>query len=84
MDSPVARSVISAITDGLGEAPLVVPAMGGSGPNYLFERALHTPVILLPIANYDDNQHASNENLRVRNLWDGIDLYAGLLARRGG
>jgi len=40
-------------------------------------------VIILPIANYDDNQHAANENLRVQNLWDGIEMYAGMLAELG-
>jgi acetylornithine deacetylase/succinyl-diaminopimelate desuccinylase-like protein len=32
------------------------------------------------IANYDDNQHAMNENLRLGNLWDGIEVYAGLVS----
>ncbi len=41
------------------------------------------PVIVLPIANHDNNQHGANENLRVQNLWDGIDLLAGLLVRLG-
>jgi hypothetical protein len=36
-------------------------------------------VIVVPIANHDDNQHSFNENLRVQNLWDGIELMAGLL-----
>lgn len=83
MDSPVARAVIEAVTEGAGGAPVVLPTMGGSAPNYLFERALHLPVIILPIANYDDNQHAANENLRVANLWSGIEVYAALMARLG-
>jgi len=29
-------------------------------------------VIVVTIANHDDNQHSFNENLRVQNLWDGI------------
>jgi acetylornithine deacetylase/succinyl-diaminopimelate desuccinylase-like protein len=41
--------------------------------------ALHTPVIGVPIANHDDNQHAVNENLRIQNLWDGIEILAGIL-----
>ncbi len=28
-------------------------------------------------------QHAANENLRLQNLWDGIEVYAGLIARLG-
>jgi len=37
-------------------------------------------VIGLPIANHDDNQHAPDENLRLRNLWDGIVAYAAAFA----
>jgi acetylornithine deacetylase/succinyl-diaminopimelate desuccinylase-like protein len=44
------------------------------------ERAAHTRTITVPIANYDDNQHAANENLRLQNLWDGTATMAALLA----
>ena len=36
-------------------------------------------MVILPIANYDNNQHAPDENLRIGNLWYGMDLWAGLL-----
>ena len=49
---------------------------------YLFA-GLGAPVIGVPIVNHDNNQHAANENLRLRNLWDGIEVYAPLLARLG-
>ena len=48
-----------------------------------FESVLHAPLIVLPIVNHDNNQHASNENLRLQNLFDGIEVYAGVLARLG-
>jgi acetylornithine deacetylase/succinyl-diaminopimelate desuccinylase-like protein len=31
------------------------------------------------IVNYDNNQHAANENLRLQNLWDGVETMAALL-----
>jgi acetylornithine deacetylase/succinyl-diaminopimelate desuccinylase-like protein len=34
----------------------------------------------LPIVNHDNNQHGANENLRLQNLWDGIEVFAGILA----
>ena len=40
-------------------------------------------MIGVPIVNHDNNQHAANENLRLQNLWDGIEIYAALLARLG-
>jgi acetylornithine deacetylase/succinyl-diaminopimelate desuccinylase-like protein len=54
--------------------------MGGSVPIYLFADIFKVPVIGLPIVNHDNNQHAANENLRLENLWDGIDTYASMMA----
>ena len=83
MDGPFGRAVLTALNDGAAAPMLALPTMGGSGPTYLFEQVLRVPMITLPIANYDDNQHASNENLRIQNLWNGIETYAALLAGVG-
>ena len=83
MDGAFGKAVIAALSDGAAEPPLLIPTSGGTGPTYLFEQVLHAPVINLPIANYDDNQHAADENLRLKNLWDGIELYSALLAGIG-
>jgi hypothetical protein len=40
---------------------------------------LKTPTITVPIANHDNNQHAENENLRLQNLWDGLETYVALM-----
>jgi len=53
--------------------------MGGSAPLDMIERSVGTRTINIPIANHDDNQHSSDENLRIQNLWDGIELMAALL-----
>ena len=83
MDGPFGKAVIAALTDGAREAPLAIPTSGATGPTYLFEQVLKVPMIHLPIANYDDNQHAPDENLRLQNLWDGIETYSALLAGIG-
>ena len=83
MDLPVAREVRRIVDEAVGGSLVVVPTLGGSVPMYLFPEVLHAAVIGLPIANHDNNQHAANENLRLRNLWDGIEVYAALLARLG-
>jgi acetylornithine deacetylase/succinyl-diaminopimelate desuccinylase-like protein len=48
---------------------------------YLFSDILQAPIVSVPIVNHDNGQHAANENLRLQNLWDGIETYAVLLAR---
>ncbi|MCC7055349.1 MAG: M20/M25/M40 family metallo-hydrolase [Gemmatimonadaceae bacterium] len=83
MDGPFGRAVIAALGDGAREPLVLNPTVGASGPGYMFEQVLKVPIISLPIANYDDNQHAADENLRVQNLWDGIELYAALLTGIG-
>lgn len=77
MDAPFARRVSTVIREAVGQNPYLVPSLGGSVPMYLFA-ATGSPVVGLPIVNHDDNQHAANENLRVGNLWDGIDIFAAL------
>jgi acetylornithine deacetylase/succinyl-diaminopimelate desuccinylase-like protein len=79
MALPAARAVSAAVSRATGAPVLALPMLGGSVPMYLFADLLHTPVIGVPIANHDNNQHAANENLRLQNLWDGIDVYAALL-----
>lgn len=79
LDTPIARDVIGAATRAAGEPPILAPTLGGSLPLYLFEEVLATPAVGVPIANHDDNQHAPDENLRLANLWYGIDLVAALM-----
>ncbi len=83
LELPAAQGVLRAVAAALGEWPLAVPTLGGSVPMYLFGEVLGTPVIGLPIANHDNNQHAANENIRLKNLWDGIASYASLLLEPG-
>ena len=62
-----------------GSLDVLVPTLGGSLPLHLFSDVLAAPTVIVPIANHDDNQHAPDENLRLANLWYGIDLMASLL-----
>lgn len=79
LDLPVAQSV-ARILDQLRDEELIrLPTMGGSLPIYVIEEATGAPVLILPIANHDNNQHGKNENLRLQNLWDAIEIYAAVI-----
>jgi acetylornithine deacetylase/succinyl-diaminopimelate desuccinylase-like protein len=82
-DTPLARAVVQAVTDGTGAPVIEVPILGGSLPTYLFAEALKVPLVVVPIANHDNSQHAANENLRLQNLWDAISVFAGIESRVG-
>lgn len=79
MDLPISKQVIAAVESARG-AVVLWPTMGGSVPLGAMERAASTHTITVPIANYDNNQHSANENIRLQNLWDGIETMAALMA----
>lgn len=78
MDLPIAQEVIRVVESARGPA-IKLPTMGGGLPLESVERPLRTPTIVIPIGNHDNNQHGYDENLRIQNLWDGIELMAALL-----
>ncbi len=81
MDQPVSQALTGALDEMLGKPVLRVPTLGGSLPTSTIERALGVPLVIFPIANHDDNQHAKDENLRLQNLWDGIEAFAAIMTR---
>jgi acetylornithine deacetylase/succinyl-diaminopimelate desuccinylase-like protein len=83
MSLPVSRAVAAVVDRAVGGSAIQVPMLGGSVPMYLFTDALKVPVIGVPIVNHDNNQHGINENLRLQNLWDGIEVFAALMAELG-
>jgi acetylornithine deacetylase/succinyl-diaminopimelate desuccinylase-like protein len=80
--TPAAHPAARAVAAVLPRA-VVVPTLGGSLPMHHFAEVLRTPLVVVPIVNYDNNQHAANENLRIGNLWEGVETYALLFARLG-
>jgi acetylornithine deacetylase/succinyl-diaminopimelate desuccinylase-like protein len=82
MSDPFALGIAGAVRSAASQPPLEMPSSGGSLPLSVIKQALGTPSMVVSIANYDDNQHAANEDLRLGNLWDGIDIYTALLMHR--
>jgi acetylornithine deacetylase/succinyl-diaminopimelate desuccinylase-like protein len=79
MDLPISQLVVRTAESARGTV-VKLPTMGGSVPLFMIDDQLHVPTVLVPIANHDNNQHSFNENIRLKNLWDGIELMAALLA----
>ncbi len=77
VDHPAMRILCAAIERVWGTAPLFSRG-GGSGPEEALARVLGAPLIFLGVALPDDNFHAPNEHLDLRQLWRGV-LAAGEL-----
>jgi acetylornithine deacetylase/succinyl-diaminopimelate desuccinylase-like protein len=80
LDSPLSRLAVAAAEAAARRELILLPTLGGSLPLYVIEDGLGVPLVGVPIANHDNNQHAPDENLRLANLWYGVDLFAALLA----
>ena len=78
MDLPISQEIIRTVESARGRA-VKLPTMGGGLPLQEVERSLGTRTIVIPMGNHDNNQHSFDENLRIQNLWDGIELMAALL-----
>jgi acetylornithine deacetylase/succinyl-diaminopimelate desuccinylase-like protein len=78
-DDARVAAVAAVVEAASGEAPVILPSFGGSVPLHHFVEALGTAPLILPIANHDNGQHGPDENLRIGNLWYGIDVFAALL-----
>ncbi len=63
----------------LDQRVVQLPTIGGSLPFATFSDTLALPAIGLAVVNFDNNQHAVNENIRVGHLWEAIDIFAALL-----
>jgi len=79
LDDPLARSVANAAKP---FGAVVLPSLGGSLPLYVFHETLGAPTVTVSLANYDNNQHAEDENLRLGNLWRAIDVATAIMEMR--
>jgi acetylornithine deacetylase/succinyl-diaminopimelate desuccinylase-like protein len=79
MDLPVSKALVKVIREASSGDAVIMPMLGGTAPMYIFED-LGLPWIGVPIVNYDNHQHSSDENLRLGHLWRGMEVYAAILA----
>jgi acetylornithine deacetylase/succinyl-diaminopimelate desuccinylase-like protein len=80
LDLPIAQEVVRAVESAAG--PVVqIPSHGGSVPLAMFEDVTKMPLVMVPIVNHDNNQHSFDENLRLANLWQGIEVMVALLTK---
>jgi len=77
--APEAQMVTAAVTRTLGEPPVLIRTMGQRMSTAQFIEGMGAPAIVLPTVNFDNNQAAENENLRLGHLFTGIVTIAAVL-----
>ena len=79
VSDPRARALVESLTRTFGQPPVQLRTLGGTVPIAPFIEALGFPALIVPIVNFDNNQHEENENLRVGALLDGIVTIAAVM-----
>jgi acetylornithine deacetylase/succinyl-diaminopimelate desuccinylase-like protein len=79
MDLPAAKKVAAAVQQTTADRVLLVPTLGGSLPLEDLVKVLNAKFLVVPIANFDNNQHAENENIKLKNFWAGIETLAAIM-----
>jgi acetylornithine deacetylase/succinyl-diaminopimelate desuccinylase-like protein len=82
MDIPISLAAVTAVQATSSQPIVRLPTAGGSLPLSIITDHLRTVTMTVPIANYDNNQNAENENLRLQNLWDGIETMAAIMTMK--
>lgn len=78
VDNLMTQQVVDAIKRATSDDLILYPTMGGTLPLYHFQQAMQKPIVIVPIANHDNNQHAPDENIRIGNIWYGMDIYSSI------
>lgn len=76
---PQAQTIAWSLERAFGSPPVRIRTLGGTVPIAPFIEALGLPAVLVPIVNFDNNQHEENENLRLGHLFQGIEIIAAVL-----
>ncbi len=73
-------TVTAALADAAGRSPLVVPSLGGTLPLATLAEGLSAPVLLVPLAAHDQNNHGVDENLRLEDYRYAMRAAASMTA----
>lgn len=83
-DEPGVDTITVALAEAAGRRPVVVPSLGGTLPLATLAHGLAAPVLLVPMAAHDQNNHGVDENLRLEDyryaMRAAVAMTAGLAA----
>ncbi|MDN2453999.1 M20/M25/M40 family metallo-hydrolase [Lactobacillus sp. UCMA15818] len=77
-NAPDIKKICKALKKIDGKA-LVEPVMPGTVPNYIWTDVLKVPAYTLPLANFDQANHSTNENISQKAFIEGITLVYELI-----
>ncbi|KAL7747188.1 hypothetical protein RI367_007399 [Sorochytrium milnesiophthora] len=77
---PYYRICANAIRNVWGTSPLLIREGGSILPLHWLQKHFQCPIINIPLAQAGDGAHLANENIRLRNLLNGMDVFAEIIS----
>lgn len=82
-DNPFVKLVVDAALDTYGVPMKIVPMVGGSGPNAVFQETLNVPIVSSGVGHPGAQAHAPNENMRIDLYLKGAKHIARIMGELG-
>ncbi|WP_281540844.1 M20/M25/M40 family metallo-hydrolase [Maribacter aestuarii] len=82
LNNPYGNFLVSTLEDKMKEEVVQIRIMGGTVPIAPFINELKIPAFIVPMVNPDNNQHSPNENLKIRQIAYGIEVFYALLSTK--
>lgn len=79
IDNKYVPVVEEAIREVWKKDPVILPGIGGFGPNFVFSDNLNIPNIYIPYGALDNSNHAPNESLVIDGFMKGIKIFATII-----
>ena len=82
-DHPAVRMAVEAAKDVYDKPTRVIPMIGGSGPNFMFQKYLGVPIISSGSGDSESRAHAPNESISLDLYVKGARHFARILQLMG-
>jgi acetylornithine deacetylase/succinyl-diaminopimelate desuccinylase-like protein len=82
-DHPAVKVAVEAARDVYEKPTRVIPMIGGSGPNYIFQKYLGVPIISSGAGDAEGRAHAPNESISLAMYVKGAKHFARILRLLG-
>ena len=82
MDGELGQKLSKALEQQFGQEPVMIRTMGGTVPLISVVETLEVPTVIVPMVNMDNNQHNPNENIRIGNIIQGIEMCEAILTMK--
>jgi acetylornithine deacetylase/succinyl-diaminopimelate desuccinylase-like protein len=80
-DHAFVKLVVDASEAVYGQTPIVYPMAAGSGPMYPLCQKFGIPAVSIGVGNENSRNHAPNENIHVKDFYEGIRHIAVIIDR---